>query len=46
MNRMLKRIIGPKRDGVIGEQRRLHNKELYALHSSPDIIRLIKSRRL
>ena len=43
---MLRRIFGPKRDEVTGEWRRLYNKELYALYSSPDIIRLIKSRRL
>jgi hypothetical protein len=41
-NRVLRRIFGPKRDEVIGEWRRLHNKELYALYSSPDIIRVIK----
>jgi hypothetical protein len=34
------------RDEVTGEWRRLHNKELYALYSSPNIIRVIKSRRL
>jgi hypothetical protein len=39
-------IFGPKRDEVTGEWRRLHNKELYALYSSPNIIRVIKSRRL
>jgi hypothetical protein len=43
-NRVLRRIFGPKRDEVTGEWRRLHNKELYALYSSPDIIRVIKSR--
>jgi hypothetical protein len=43
---VLRRIFGPKRDEVTGEWRRLHNKELYALYSSPNIIRLIKSRRL
>jgi hypothetical protein len=37
---------GPKRDEVTGEWRRLHNKELYALYSSPNIIRVTKSRRL
>jgi hypothetical protein len=36
----------PKRDEVTGEWRRLYNKELYALYSSPNIIRVIKSRRL
>jgi hypothetical protein len=45
-NRVLWRIFGPKRDEVTGEWRRLHNKELYALYSSPIIIRVIKSRRL
>jgi hypothetical protein len=45
-NRALRRIFGPKRDEVTGEWRRLHNKELYALYFSPDIIRVIKSRRL
>jgi hypothetical protein len=44
-NRVLRRIFGSKRDEVTGEWRRLHNKELYALYSSPDIIRVIKSRR-
>jgi hypothetical protein len=34
-----------KRDEVTGEWRRLHNKELYALYSSPNIIRVIKSRQ-
>ena len=43
---MLRRIFGPKRDEVIGEWRRLHDEELYALYSSPAITRLIKSRRL
>jgi hypothetical protein len=45
-NRVLRRIFGPKRDEVTGEWRRLHKKELYALYSSPNIIRVIKSRRL
>ena len=43
---MLRRIFGPKRDEVTGEWRRLHNKELYALYSSPNIIQVIKSKRL
>jgi hypothetical protein len=43
---VLWRIFGPKRDEVTGEWRRRHNKELYALYSSPNIIRVIKSRRL
>jgi hypothetical protein len=45
-NKVPRRIFGPKRDEVTGEWRRLHNKELYALYSSPTIIRVIKSRRL
>jgi hypothetical protein len=45
-NKVLRRIFGPKRDEVRGEWRRLHNKELYALCSSPNIIRVMKSRRL
>jgi hypothetical protein len=45
-NRVLRRILRPKKDEVTGEWRRLHNKELYALYSSPNIIRVIKSRRL
>jgi TPP-dependent pyruvate/acetoin dehydrogenase alpha subunit len=45
-NRVLRKIFGPEWDEVKGEWRRLHNKELYALYSSPNIIRAIKSRRL
>jgi hypothetical protein len=44
-NRFLWRIFGPKRDEVTGEWR-LHNKELNDLYSSPNIIRVIKSRRM
>ena len=43
---MLRRIFGPKRNEVPPDWRRLHNKELYALYSSPNIIQVIKSRRL
>ncbi|KAJ4432813.1 hypothetical protein ANN_21452 [Periplaneta americana] len=43
---MLRKIFGAKRDEVTGEWRKLHNTELHALYSSPDIIRNIKSRRL
>jgi hypothetical protein len=45
-NRVQRRIFGPKRDEVIGGWRKLHNKELHNLHSSPSIIRMIKSRRM
>jgi hypothetical protein len=41
---LLRRIFGPKRDEVTGEWRRLHNEELKDLYSSPNIIRVIKSR--
>ena len=45
-NRVLRRIFGPKRDGVTGEGRKLHNEELNDLYSSPNIVRGIKSRRI
>ncbi|KAJ4428685.1 hypothetical protein ANN_25678 [Periplaneta americana] len=45
-NKVLRKIFGAKRDEVTGEWRKLHNTELHALYSSPDIIRSIKSRRL
>jgi hypothetical protein len=40
-NRVLRRIFEPKRNEVTGEWRRLHNKELYALYSSPNVIRVV-----
>jgi hypothetical protein len=43
---VLTRTFGPKRDEVTGEWRRLHNGELYGLDFSPNISRVIKSRRL
>jgi hypothetical protein len=45
-NRVLRRIFGPKRDEVTGEWRKLLNKEIHDLYSSPSIIRMIKSRRI
>jgi hypothetical protein len=45
-NRVLRRIFGPKRDGVTVDWRKLHNEELHNLYSSPNIIRMIKSRRM
>jgi hypothetical protein len=45
-NRVLRRTFGPKTDEATGEWRRLHNKELNDLYSSPNIIRVIKSRRM
>ena len=44
-NKILRRIFGPKRDEN-GEWRRLHNEELHSLYRSPNIVRVIKSRRL
>ena len=45
-NRVLRRIFGPKTDEITEERRKLHNEELNDLHSSPDIIRVINSRRM
>ena len=45
-NRLLWRIFGSKRDGVKGEWRKLHNEELNELYSSPNIVLVIKSRRM
>jgi len=45
-NRVLRRIFWPKRDKVTGERRKLHNEELNDLASSPNIVLVIKSRRM
>jgi len=45
-NVVLRRIFGLRRDEVTGEWRRLHKKELNDLYSSPNIVRVIKSRRM
>jgi hypothetical protein len=45
-NRVLRRIFGPNGDEVTGGWRKLHNEELHNLYSSPNIIRMIKSRRM
>jgi len=45
-NIVLRRIFGPRREEVTGESRRLHNEELNDLYSSPNIVRVIKSKRM
>ena len=42
-NRVLRRVVGPKREEVTGERRKLHNEEMYSL---PNIMRVVKSRRM
>jgi hypothetical protein len=43
---VLRRIFGPKRDDVTGEWSKLHNEELNDLYFSPNVVRVIKSRRM
>jgi hypothetical protein len=43
---VLRRVFGPKREEVTGGWRKLHNEELHNLYPSPNIIRIIKSRRM
>ena len=45
-NRVLRRVLGTKRDEGIGEWRKIHNEELNDLYCSPDFIWLIRSRRM
>jgi hypothetical protein len=45
-NRALRRIFGPKRDEVTGGYRKLYNEEFHNMDSSPNIIRISKSRRV
>jgi len=44
--RVLMRVFGPKRDEVTGEWRKLHNEELSDLYTLPNIVRVVKSRRM
>ena len=45
-NRVLGKVFGPKRDEVTEERRKLHNEKLYDLYSLPNIVRMVKSRRM
>jgi len=45
-NRVLRRVFGPKRDEVTGEWKKLHNEEHKDLYCSPNVVRVIKSRRM
>jgi hypothetical protein len=46
LNRVLRKIFGPKKDEITGEWRRLHNDTFYDPNSLPHLIRMIKSRRM
>ena len=43
---MLRRVFGPKRDEVTGDWRKLHNEKVSDLYSLPNIVRVVKSRRM
>jgi hypothetical protein len=45
-NRVLRRVFGPKRNEVTGEWRKLHKEELRDLYSLPNIVQVVKSRRM
>jgi hypothetical protein len=45
-NRVLRKLFGAKRDEVTGKWRKLHNKALYDLYCSPDVIRVVKPRKI
>ena len=45
-NRVMRKVFGPKRDEVTGEWRKLHNEELNDLYTLPNILRVVKSRRI
>jgi hypothetical protein len=45
-NRVLRRVFGPRRDEVTGDWRKLHHEELSDLYSLPNIVRVVKSRRM
>jgi hypothetical protein len=45
-NRVLRRVFGSRRDEVTGEWRKLHNEERNDLYSLPNIVRVVKSRRM
>jgi hypothetical protein len=45
-NRVLRKILESRKDEVTGEWRKLHNEELNGLHCSPNILRMMKSKRI
>jgi hypothetical protein len=44
-NRVLGRIVGPSRDKIVGSLRKQHNEELHNLYSSPNVTKMIKSKK-